>query len=193
MKIYTASSWRNKYYENVVRRLKEEGFEVYDFRNAISTEGQQLAFDWNQVDPNWEKWSIDDFLDVRRNSELAANAFKSDLKGMREADVCMLILPCGKSSHLEAGYMRGLGKYLYIYMPELERRELTYNIDSAIYKDLDVLIKDLKWREKHDKQREPPVCQSCGYKATEVLPGYYECHIIWCDNHMKEIKEVFDC
>jgi nucleoside 2-deoxyribosyltransferase len=147
MKIYTASSWRNKYYENVVKRLKEEGFDVYDFRNAISTEGQQLAFNWNQVDPNWEKWSVDEFLDVICDSELANNAFNSDLKGMQKADVCLLILPCGKSSHLEAGYMRGLGKDLYIYMPEMERPELTYYIASAMYKDLGILIDDLKSKE----------------------------------------------
>lgn len=144
IKIYTASSWRNKYYESVVKRLKEEGFEVYDFRNAISTEGQRLAFDWKQIDPDWEKWDIEKYLDVLEYNELSRNAFKSDLRGMQEADVCLLILPCGKSSHLEAGYMRGMGKTLYIYMPELERAELTYKLANLIYVDLDQLISDLK-------------------------------------------------
>lgn len=144
IKIYTASSWRNKYYESVVKRLKEEGFEVYDFRNAISTEGQRLAFDWKQIDPDWEKWDIEKYLDVLEYNELSRNAFKSDLRGMQEADVCLLILPCGKSSHLEAGYMRGMGKTLYIYMPELERAELTYKLANWIYVDLDQLISDLK-------------------------------------------------
>ena len=32
-KIYVASSWRNKYYPEVVERLKKEGHDVYDFRN----------------------------------------------------------------------------------------------------------------------------------------------------------------
>ena len=31
--IYVASSWRNPYSEDVVRRLRQEGFPVYDFRN----------------------------------------------------------------------------------------------------------------------------------------------------------------
>ena len=144
VRIYTASSWRNKYYEGVVKRLKEEGFEVYDFRNAISTEGQKLAFDWKQIDPDWEKWNIERYLNVLECNELSQNAFESDFRGMEEADICLLILPCGKSSHLEAGYMKGMGKTLYIYMPELERAELTYKLANFIYKDLDQLILDLK-------------------------------------------------
>ena len=32
-KIYVASSWRNQHYPEVVRRLREAGHEVYDFRN----------------------------------------------------------------------------------------------------------------------------------------------------------------
>lgn len=151
MIIYTASSWKNKYYSDVVKRLVSEGFRIYDFRSAISTEGQTQAFDWSQIDPDWEKWNTTDFLQVLETNDLAANAFKSDLKGMQDADICLLILPCGKSSHLEAGYMKGLGKVLYIYMPELERPELIYNLANDIYNDLDMLIKDLKWREKIDK------------------------------------------
>lgn len=144
MKIYTASSWKNKYYSDVVKRLVSEGFYVYDFRNAISTEGKSQAFDWNQIDSNWEKWSTSEFLHALEYNELSANAFKSDLEGMQEAEVCLLILPCGKSSHLEAGYMRGMGKILFIYMPELERPELTYKISDGIFQNLDTLVKCLK-------------------------------------------------
>ena len=32
-KIYVASSWRNQYYPEVVKALREAGHEVYDFRN----------------------------------------------------------------------------------------------------------------------------------------------------------------
>lgn len=31
--IYVASSWRHPYYPEVVKRLRAEGHEVYDFRN----------------------------------------------------------------------------------------------------------------------------------------------------------------
>lgn len=32
-KIYVASSWRNKYYPEIVAKLRMMGYEVYDFRN----------------------------------------------------------------------------------------------------------------------------------------------------------------
>ena len=32
-KIYVASSWRNQYFPDVVKILREYGHEVYDFRN----------------------------------------------------------------------------------------------------------------------------------------------------------------
>ncbi len=47
--IYVASSWRNPYYENVVKRLKKEGFPVYDFRNP--PHGGK-GFHWTDVDEN---------------------------------------------------------------------------------------------------------------------------------------------
>lgn len=31
MKIYVASSWRNEYYPEVVQKLRDAGFDVYDF------------------------------------------------------------------------------------------------------------------------------------------------------------------
>ena len=33
MKIYLASSWRNRYQQDVVKALREVGFTVYDFKN----------------------------------------------------------------------------------------------------------------------------------------------------------------
>lgn len=49
MKIYVASSWRNEYYPEVVMKLREAGFDVYDFRNPpASDEG----FHWNNASDN---------------------------------------------------------------------------------------------------------------------------------------------
>jgi nucleoside 2-deoxyribosyltransferase len=42
-------------------------------------------------------------------------AFDEDRKWLDWCDCCILILPSGKSSHLEAGYAKGQGKKLIIY------------------------------------------------------------------------------
>ena len=143
-KIYTASSWRNEWYETVVCALTQEGYEVYDFRNAISTQGKKAAFDWNQIDTGWENWNTEEYFKQLYTNQLCWNAFRSDMKGMRNADICLLILPCGRSSHIEAGYMKGLGKTLWIYMPEREKPELTYRIADGIFTNIYGILQALK-------------------------------------------------
>ncbi|EQD46132.1 hypothetical protein B1A_14721, partial [mine drainage metagenome] len=63
MNIYTASSWKNPFYSDIVRQLKEAGHQVYDFRSAISSEGADLAFNWDQIDPQWERWTDQQFIE----------------------------------------------------------------------------------------------------------------------------------
>ena len=54
MKLYIASSWRNTFYPEVVSRLRDEGFEVYDFRNPPSG---APGFKWHLVGEDWQEWS----------------------------------------------------------------------------------------------------------------------------------------
>ena len=46
MKIYVASSWRNKYQQDVVKELREYGHDVYDFKNPPNSTG----FNWKQIE-----------------------------------------------------------------------------------------------------------------------------------------------
>ena len=58
MKIYVASSWKNPNQPWMVHRLTHYGHYVYDFRNTKEGGG---AFNWDQIDPDWEEWTISDF------------------------------------------------------------------------------------------------------------------------------------
>ena len=42
---------------------------------------------------------------------------------MEWADVCVLVLPSGRSAHAEAGWMAGQGKLVMVYVPDVERME----------------------------------------------------------------------
>lgn len=61
MKIYVASSWKNNYQPGVVAHLRENGFEVYDFKNPGP---HDKGFGWSQIDPNWRKWSPLEFREA---------------------------------------------------------------------------------------------------------------------------------
>lgn len=45
-------------------------------------------------------------------------AFYENIKWLNWADGCILVLPAGNSSHLEAGYSKGQGKFLIIFQEE---------------------------------------------------------------------------
>ena len=59
MKIYVASSWRNIYQPAVVRKLRELGHEVYDFRDPAPG---NYGFAWSQIDPDWQNWTPDEYV-----------------------------------------------------------------------------------------------------------------------------------
>lgn len=110
MKIYLASSWKNKDTVNciagILRNLKF-GFEVDSF--CEETE-KRFSFHFSEVEGH-EKMNAIDFLET----EFAQKAFKEDKKWLDWADAVIMYKPCGNSAHLEAGYAKGQGKKLYIY------------------------------------------------------------------------------
>ena len=142
MKLYTASSWRNEKYPNVVKELLRNGHEVYDFRHANSW------FRWEEISEDWEYWSNAQFVSALSHP-LSKKAFRADFNGMQWADACVLILPCGKSAHIEAGYMKGTGKPLYILLDnwEMTRAELTYSIADGIFENVPQLVERLQTLE----------------------------------------------
>ena len=56
---------------------------------------------------------------------------------MVQADVCVLVLPCGRSAHTEAGGMAGAGKKVIVYIPEMLEPELMYKLFDAVVDNVD--------------------------------------------------------
>ena len=123
MKIYVASSWRNKIQKDVVTTLRNHGHEVYDFRNP--TDGEN-GFHWSDIDPNWQKWTPEQFK-YNLNHSIAIDGYEKDFNAMLWADACVLVMPCGRSAHLEAGYFVGANKKLIILLNASEP-ELMYKL-----------------------------------------------------------------
>lgn len=139
-KIYVASSWRNMYYESVVKRLCEAGHEVYDFRNPPHGGN---GFHWTDVDENAPNWTFDEYAQGMHHP-LAERQFKADLDALRWADTCVLVLPCGRSAHTEAGWMAGAGKRVIAYIPEMVEPELMYKLFDEVVGTLDGLEQSLE-------------------------------------------------
>lgn len=114
-KIYVASSWRNPIQPAVVEALRAEGHEVYDFRNPAPG---NTGFAWSAIDPDWLGWKPHQFVHLIENHPVAAEGFRLDRDALNWCDTCVLVLPCGRSAHLEAGYACGQGKDVIFMLHE---------------------------------------------------------------------------
>lgn len=135
MKIYVASSWRNVYQPSVIKELREDKHEVYDFR--------QDGFHWSFIDKQWKSWNYDQFIKAL-DTEQANKGFDRDFNAMRNADACVLVLPCGRSAHLEAGYFVGANKPLLIYCPLFDMPDLMYKMTVYNFNKLSAVRKYLR-------------------------------------------------
>jgi hypothetical protein len=136
MRIYVASSWRNLYQPTLVALLRGEGFDVYDFRNPAPGDD---GFAWAEVDPAWQSWTPAQYREALQHP-LAQVGFAQDKLALQMADVTVLVLPCGRSSHVELGYAKGLGQHTAVLMLEPCEAELMYLLCDHIALSLDELV-----------------------------------------------------
>lgn len=140
MKIYVASSWRNALQQGVVHALRAVKFEVYDFKNPKPGDA---GFHWSEVDGGWKSWSLEAYRKAL-DHPLAVDGFEGDFDAMKWADCCVLVLPCGRSAHLEAGYFIGAGKRLHILLDAAKfEPELMYKMATTINVSLFELLGNL--------------------------------------------------
>lgn len=136
MKLYIASSWRNAHYPAVVEALRAAGFDVYDFRNP--GEGKP-AFKWEYVSERWLDWSPEEYRDNLEHPKSVAQ-FANDLEAMEQCDACVLVLPCGRSAHTEAGWFAGKGRKTVVLIPEKQEPELMYKLFDGVACNINEVI-----------------------------------------------------
>jgi hypothetical protein len=133
MRIYVASSWRNDYQPSVVKALREDHHEVYDFKDS---EG----FHWTEVDGGWQDWPSDipKYLSGL-NHPCALRGFNRDMTALENCDVCVYVMPCGVSASFEAGWAVGAGKPVAVYVPALREPDLMVKMAHFITDDLSAI------------------------------------------------------
>jgi len=68
------------------------------------------------------------------------------MDALRDAEVVVLVMPCGRSAHLEAGFGAGAGKPVFIYNPPSVKSEpeLMYKMALGVTDDLIELLTWIK-------------------------------------------------
>jgi hypothetical protein len=134
--IYLIGSLRNPAVPELAIELRQNGFDVFD--------------DWysagERADDCWQAYE-----------NLRGRGYKDALKGfsaqvifhfdkihLDRADAVVLLLPAGKSGHLELGYAIGSGKKGYILFDKTpERYDVMYNFATDVFFEKDELIRSL--------------------------------------------------
>ena len=113
--IYLIGSLRNEKVPKIGKSLRDNGFDVFD--------------DWHGAGPEADdKWKEYEEARGRTYAEAldgyAANhVFSFDKYHLNRCDASILVLPAGRSGHLELGYSVGIGKrgfILYDHTPKLK-------------------------------------------------------------------------
>ena len=138
--IYVIGSLRNPQVPEVARTLRAYGHEVYDDWYAAGPH----ADDW------WRKYEIQrgrNFLEALQGWA-ARHTFENDKRHLDECDTAVLVMPGGKSSHLELGYMAGQKKNTYILFPRgLPRRfDVMVRFATGAFQSVDELVVALSQR-----------------------------------------------
>jgi hypothetical protein len=153
MAIYVASSWRCPHYEATLDALRAAGLDCYDFKTGA-------AFHWsdagvNSTGDSWARYT------GGLVNPVASKGFAVDRAALDDADSCILVLPAGRSVHLEAGYAIGKGKPTAIYHPGsfIADPELMYLLADFLTSSREWLI---EWAMEPLDFRRRLKCTDCG-------------------------------
>lgn len=137
MMIYLIGSLRNPEIPKLGNRLRAAGFDVFDDWMAAGPE----------ADDHWQSYSNNRGHDYKEALAGAAaqHVFKFDKHFLDQSDIAILVLPAGKSGHLELGYMAGRGKRSYILFDKApERYDVMYNFATEVFFNEEDLLRAVR-------------------------------------------------
>jgi len=152
--------------------------EVVQFANELELQGFEAFADWQSPGPD-----ADDFLrdyskargrDYKQTlqSHAARHIFEFDLHHIKRCDAAIMLMPAGKSGHLELGYVRGLGKPGYIlFDKEPERVDVMYQFATDIFFKKEELFAELKNERNVIRAKKVCACTETKRVCYKLISG----------------------
>ena len=134
--IYLVGSLRNKEIPNVARELRKLGLDVFDDWFAAGPE----------ADDYWKEYEIGKGKSYKEalRGYAAQHVFQFDKHHLDRVDAAILVLPAGRSGHLELGYVAGSGKPTFILLDDAYidtgRFDVMYNFATAVFENKEEMI-----------------------------------------------------
>lgn len=134
--LYLIGSLRNEEVPKIAKKLRTEcDLDVFDDWYAAGPEADDY---WKSYEENRGR-SYKEAL----SGYAARNVFNFDRTNLDRSDAAMLILPAGKSGHLELGYMAGHDKPTYILLDRPDRWDVMYQFATQVFENIDEAIEVL--------------------------------------------------
>lgn len=166
--VYLIGSLRNPLVPEVAKAIREAtNDEVFDDWYAAGPEADDY---WR----DYERGRGHSYSDALRGFA-AKHVFDFDKFHLDRADVGVLMLPAGKSGHLELGYLSGRGASTYILLDkEPERFDVMYQFaNRGVYTTLDDLLKEmLLGRQLGVEAHSTIVPRHCKATFSGLYPNY---------------------
>mgnify|MGYP001595798746 CR=1 FL=1 len=129
--IYLIGSLRNSEIPRIGNFLRNLGYDVFDDWFA----GGKIADDsWR----DYEKARGHTFKEALRGYA-ARHVFNFDRHHLDRCDVGVLVMPAGKSGHIEMGYLIGQGKPVYVLLDHPKRWDVMYCFADGVFNSVEEL------------------------------------------------------
>ena len=135
--VYLISSLRGDAVRGFAEELRECGFDVFDDWHAAGSAADDI---WQE----YERFRGRSYLEALKGYH-AKHAFDFDRAHIMRADFGVLLMPAGKSAHLELGFMLGQRKRGYVlFDKEPERWDLMYQFATGVFINKEALFAEIK-------------------------------------------------
>lgn len=136
-KIYLIGSLRNPKIPELASKIRGLQYKVFDDWYAAGPEADDI---WMAYEKNRGRTYVESL-----NSIFAEHVFDFDYWHLMEADIGVLVMPAGKSGHLELGFLCGRQKPTYVlFDKEPERYDFMYRFCTDVFMNEDDLLLKLK-------------------------------------------------
>lgn len=172
MRLYLIGSLRNPEVPLLAERLRGSGHEVFDDWFAAGPEADDMWQRYEQARGRSYSQALAGYA--------AGHVFEFDKHHLDLADGGILLLPAGKSGHLELGYMIGQGKPCFILCPvEPERFDVMYKFATGVFSDEKNLMEALDELRKSDgpngRPRAPLVAPEGNRAEWPTIVSFHGC------------------
>jgi hypothetical protein len=124
---------------------------VHDYKDTASGGGGASTPDMdNLARMRFEPAQFRALLDQH---PLARALFDKDMNALRSCDACVMVLPCGRSAHLELGYAVGAGKRTIALLQGECEPDLMYKMVDRLCVSIDEVLQALReWEQREASQ-----------------------------------------